>query len=504
MPVRILEGPDEPAGGAPTTAGRVRVLEPFQDAGPKKTSESLGFMEELSNVLGKVPSTPLDLIPGLDARPQREAARQGTQHYFDEREQHEKPGLVGQIAGQIAGTAPLMAVGGNPIAVGAAQGALTSHAKDAMGVALDAATGAALNKVGGAVIGKIADAAAPVIDPAVQLLKKAGVRLTPGQVQGGKALVREDKRMSLPGVGDEIAKDRATSIADFNRGGVNRALLPIGVKLPDSIATGHDAIAFMQDAVSNAYNKIAPNLKLQPDARVAVGLRNAQNIVGQLPDVQRDVFNRIVSGKMDFGQAGEMSGRRLAVAIRDIRQSAAGYSKSASEAERQLGQALHAIDDGLQSALGAQNPGYADALKKTNLAYRGTRIMSDAARGADEGIASTGQVKNAVRANDGTKNQRATAAGRALMQDYASAGRKVLPSKTPDSGTAGRVNADKLIPQIKGAVDSARYKAEKLYTDAMLADRPEWVTKAGGILHDLGPQARLVTSGIFAGLLPRD
>jgi len=253
--------------------------------------------------------------------------------------------------------------------------------------------------------------------------------------------------------------------------------------------------------VSGAYNKITPNLKLAPDARLAVGFRKAQNIIGQLPDVQREQFNRIVGSKLDFGQGGPMSGRRLAVALRDIRDQAAGYSKSALESERQLGQALDAIDDGLQSSLSAQNPGYAEALKRANLAYRGTRIMSDAAKGADEGVASTGQIKNAVRMNDRTKNQRATAAGRAHMQDYSRAGRKVLPSKTPDSGTAGRANEGSWIAQGRGAVDEQLYRLNKAMTQMRLADRPEILKRLGRRIDDGRSQAALLAGGMFGPFL---
>jgi len=43
-----------------------------------------------------------------------------------------------------------------------------------------------------------------------------------------------------------------------------------------------------------------------------------------------------------------------------------------------------------------------------------------------------------VRAGDQTTRRRGYAAGNALGQDLADAGRAVLPSKIPDSGTAGR------------------------------------------------------------------
>lgn len=466
----------------------------------KRTSESLGLMEGLAVPLGKIPGNPLDLIPGLDTRPAQEAARQGTQRYFKKREETERPGLIGKAAGGILGTVPVAAITRNPWLLGGAQGALNSEAEDAGGVALDAATGALLNKAGGAVIDKVAKTLKPAIDPAVKMLRDAGVRLTPGQIKGGAAKVREDKAMSRPFVGPAIASDRAQSIADFSRGGINRALMPLGVRLPDHVQTGHDAIAFMQDAVKTAYDKITPNLKLAPDKRLVVGMRNAAEVAKVLPEREADIFTKTLQAKLNWDNGNQMSGRPLAVALRDIRKAASGYSRSASEAERQLGEALSHVDDAIHSSLGVQNPGYAKALKATNLAYRGDRIMSDAAKGADEGIASTGQVKSSVRQNDRSKNQRKTAAGRAHMQDYAEAGRQVLPSKTPDSGTAGREMDGKWIPMARGAVDNLGYKADKAYSDFLMAPRPAWAKKLGGFLEDYRREGGLVASGLFAGM----
>jgi hypothetical protein len=479
--------------------------------GARKTSQSLGFdkgfgrpVDNLAHWLdsgAKAIGVPMDDVERFFGEKTDAENRAAHEAEFRRRELTERPGKIGETIGGMVGTGPVLAVTKNPWIAGGAQGALnTEHPDDAGAVALDAGVGAGLNKAGGVAVEKAGQLLRPVIDPAVKLLRDAGVRLTPGQVRGGKAMVREDKAMSRPRVGEQIAADRAQSIADFSRGGINRALMPLGVRLPDHVQTGHDAIAFMQDAVKTAYDKITPNLKLAPDKRLVVGMRNAAEVAKVLPEREADIFTKTLQAKLNWDNGNQMTGRPLAVALRDIRKAASGYSRSASEAERQLGEALSHVDDAIHSSLGVQNPGYAKALKATNLAYRGDRIMSDAAKGADEGIASTGQVKSSVRQNDRSKNQRKTAAGRAYMQDYAEAGRKVLPSKTPDSGTAGRSESDKIIPNVRGAVDLARYKADKAYSDFLMAPRPAWAKKLGGFLEDYRREGGLVASGLFAGM----
>lgn len=455
-----------------------------------KTNQGLGFMEGVANVIDKIPDTPLDYIPGLDTRPLRKKNRADLQADFDRMEKTERPGGAGKFAGGFAASAPLLFMGG-PAVSGALSGYATSEADTLGGKATDAVIGAVGGKVTAGALSHLGKTLAPALDPAVKRLKDIGVKLTPGMAKGGKAMVAEDKLMSRPIVGDAIQADRIATRDTLNRAGINRALKPLGVTLPDNIPTGHEAVDWMQTQVSNAYDSIMPKLSLVPDKRLAVGLRNATKVANVLPDSEADTFAKILKEKLDFGAAGQLTGRRLAVSLRDIRKAASGYSRSASEAERQLGEALSHVDDALHSALGSQNPGYAKALKATNLAYRGDRIMSDAAKGADEGIASTGQIKQSVKANDRSKNQRRTAAGTAHMQDFSKDARKVIPARTPDSGTAGRLQDGKLIPTMQGYGALAAYRTRQALLEAQAA-APPWVRKLGGALaHYSGVEGRI-------------
>jgi hypothetical protein len=56
----------------------------------------------------------------------------------------------------------------------------------------------------------------------------------------------------------------------------------------------------------------------------------------------------------------------------------------------------------------------------------------------NEGIFTAAQLQNAVKAGDKSVGKGAFATGNALMQDLSGAGQRVLGSKYPDSGTAGR------------------------------------------------------------------
>lgn len=485
--------------------------------GKKKTSQTLGFSKGLAKPIGNFVEWVDRASPEVNDKLLKAgvggdgpSAREGMADWkrsIAEAEQTQRPGLIGEVGGNIVGTLPTLAAK-NPLLVGALQGAaLTDTPNDAAGVAFDAAGGALLNKAAGVVTDKVIDVAQPFVSPSVQMLKDAGVRLTPGQIKGGKALVAEDKAMSRPGVGDKIAADRTQFTEDFNRGAVNRALLPLGIRLPDDIAAGHEAVAFMQDAAGKAYDKILPNMKLQADQRLAVGVRNGWKAAQDLSEEGQKRFSQIMQNKLRFTPEGELSGRGLTVALRDLRDLAGGFSRGQSEDDRILGDALGSVYDGLQSALSVQNPGYAKALKAANDAYKGNLVVSRAAAGADDGIATAAQYKQASKAVDRSKGKRATAAGKGPMQDYAKAGRAVS-GKTPDSGTAGRLNDGNPLAKVRGAVDSGLYEADKMMAALRLAPRPEIAKKLAGLLSEYRDPIRIaggpVMGGLLAGLLPRE
>lgn len=487
MPIRIVE----PAADDAAPTRKIRIIEPAtaaRAAGGRKTSQSLGFMEGVARPIENFQAiNPLNAfdMPGSHARQARETARQGMHTYFDQREQTERPGTVGKIAGNILGTLPVMAVTRNPLAGGALQGALLSEEKDPMGVATDAAMGAGLNWLGGKAVEGVADFIKPVIDPAVQRLKAAGVSLTPGMVQGGKAMVREDKRISRPIVGDMIVAGRQKTAETFNTATVNRALEPLGVKVPDGVKPGHDAIAEAKKLVGDAYDAVIPHVSVQLNGQQFAQsvFQAARNLKPGMQKQLQQIMNNELGG-------GNLAGDALKRAQGEIRRLAGKYSRSLNANENLLGDALHAVDDELSAAMVAQNPQLAPRLQKVNKAYRGYRIVADAASKTDDGVFNTGQLKQSVRKGDFSKNKDATARGQAFMQDLSTDARKVIPSKTPDSGTAGRLQAGNPLAIAAGLADAAAYQGNALYQRLRTAPRSAGAGRAADAVRRLkGPLA---------------
>jgi len=395
----------------------------------KKKSFSLGVMRSATTVLDKIPS------PFGKSEYDREN-RAKLESYMDERERREIPSTAGKITGSVLTTLPVMAVTKNPFAQGAIQGGLTSEADSPGGVAADAAVGAGLNWAGGKVIDAVSDFVSPVIDPAVRRMADSGVKLTPGMIKGPKAMAREDKMMSRPVVGETIAAARRQTQSTFNTAAVNRALEPLGVTVPAPVRPGFDTIDYAKAEISRAYDRVIPNISVTMNGQQFS--QAVAPVAQNMKDEQRRHFLQIVDNELGNGQ---LAGQQLKSAQGNIRRLAANFTRSDDPNNQMLGEALWAVDEELTNAMMAQNPQFAPQLAKVNSAYRGYRIVADAAGRADDGVFNTGQLKQSVRRGDRTKSKDATARGKAFMQGFSNDAREVIPARTPDSGTAGRLAA---------------------------------------------------------------
>lgn len=451
---------------------------------PRKTSQSLGFMKGVAKPFENYSrANPLNVFDTEKARQTRDTARVQMNNYFAKREETQRPGAIGEIAGNIVGTAPIVAATRNPFAAGALQGAALTDANTPAGVAMDMGAGAILNFAGGKVMDGVADAIKPAIDPAVRRLSEAGVRLTPGMVKGGKAMVREDKRMSRPIVGDAIAAGRQKTQETFNKAAVDEILKPIGAKIPAPVKPGNDSIAYAKDQIEQAYNLVIPKLSVSINGQQFI--QPIAQAAATLPKAQQATLRKITSVTLRNGQ---LQGQALKDAQGELRRLAVVYGSDASAEGRELGRVLSMMDENLTKEMLAQNPQWAPQLQKVNEAYRGYRTVADAASRADEGLINTGQLKQSVRRGDRTKNKDATARGEAFMQDFSADARWVIPAQAPNpSGTAAHMPQN-LFAKLGGARDALAFRADDAYQQFRLAPRPAVARKGARAVRRLkGP-----------------
>jgi hypothetical protein len=280
------------------------------------------------------------------------------------------------------------------------------------------------------------------IDPNVQLLANEGVTLTPGQMRGGVPRSAEEAATSLPFVGNAISDRRREGIETFNRAVANRVLAPVGEKLPDNVRPGSEAVKYAGDLISKGYEDAIPGRAVRLDPAFAEDVAGAFDATIDMTAGGRErlddiIFQRITSR---LPENGVIDGRRYKIIQSDLDRSVERFSKSLDSDDQAMAEALKGIQSALEGAAKRQDPDFADKIQALDRSWAELSRMEVAA-GKDnqlEGVFTPAQYGQAIRAADSRVRKRGVARGEALSQDLAQAALKVLPSKTPNSGTMDR------------------------------------------------------------------
>lgn len=429
----------------------------------------------LENMAGRVGIDTASLNKSLGMPSAVEAADQHKAFVDQQAAEGRVPGGVGEFAGNVIGTLPVMGLG--PIAGGAAAGALLTDKRDLQGIGLDAVIGGAAGKAGDVALKAARSVVAPQFQKAASALTKRGVSLTPGDILGGAARKVEDRLTSVPFIGDAISAARSNSVGEFNRAAIGDVLAPLGEKLPAKIDTGHEAVEYAGKLLSDRYGKLLPTLKVQADQPFAINLQSLKGLAQNLEPNQKGLFNewsKKVVGK--FSGIGRMSGDTFKELDSELGAEFRLYRSSGSPGDRKYADAVRQLQAELRGMVKRGNPDKAAELNAIDKGYANLLRVESAAGKANEGVFSAAQLRTASRQQDSSLYKRQTARGKAMMQDLAEAGQKVLGNRTPDSGTAGRL-AQQSIPQlIAGAALSplsALYSPTALpRVGALLTSRP--------------------------------
>lgn len=439
IPRRILQGMRDPVD-----AGAQLLTKMLPESVVNAGNAANNWLAENTGLVGALPPGGVD-----------QQIREGEQQYQESRAATGNAGvdwarLGGNIASPmnlaIASKVPvgasLLGRVGTGAAGGGIMGALSpvtegDFAKEkAKQVGLGAAVGGALPLVTGAVSRMVS----PKSSPQVQSLLDEGVTPTPGQILGGGWQATEDKLTSVPILGDAISSARRKGLDEFNRAGYKRSLDAIGGTVPKEV--GREGVAAVDDQISKAYNNLLPKVTFQADNTFAADINKLSSMASALPEDQANRFEKIlrtqVIGKL--GPRGTMDGETMKGVESELGRLARGLMGDASFDNRELGKAVGEIQSAMRSSLSRTNPAHADELKAINTAFANFARVRDAAsrQGSLEGKFTPGQLSAAVRSGDKSVGHKAFAKGDALLQDLSDAGKGVLASRYPDSGTAGR------------------------------------------------------------------
>ena len=417
-------------------------------------------------------------------------------------------GATGNVVGSIAATLPAALIpGANTMlgagAIGAGLGALQPVVgEESRGQ--NALIGGSVGAAAIPLLGAASSVLAPQVNKAANLLNLEGVKTTIGQTLGGSAKVLEDKATSIPFIGRKIMERREEGYKQFNEAAVKRALNPVGEELPKGLDS-QQALAHTRKTLGDKYDTLLEKMKGSVDPEFQGDMDNLFSMMETLPPEKQRYFSKIIDREINgrMTDAGLMSGQSL----KDI-EAALGDEikkfKNSSGFDATVGDALKEAQKSFRGMIARQNPEYAKSLQNINKGYANFKIAQNAAGkiGADQGLFTPAQLHNAVRMKDITKDKRAFSEGDALMQDLSGAGKSVLPSTVPDSGTAGRLSVTNPLAALPAT--AAGFLARPLYSDAgmafssgMMGYRPASLRAAGGLLEKAKPYAAPVSQGLM-------
>jgi len=337
------------------------------------------------------------------------------------------------------------------------------------GAALGAVAGAGGGALGRGITRQIGNAIGGVGGPA-QTLREAGVRMTPGQIGEssggllGRTLKRrEDRLAGYSGIGDAIGRQQEQGLRQFNRSAFREG---VG-EVPPEI--GEEGIQFAEDVVvPRAYNNALGGQNFQVDQQMEEALRGSLQRARGVGGLEAETPYHLQESFAPFvDDAGGITGRNMQHITQELQRRSARLGNSQASAGPDAAQVLRDTGDDFAAMIDRQAPSVMPAFREANTTYRNTQILKDAVgRGMNtEGVFTPAQLGMAARQNAKKFGGNYANPSRPFF-DLQRAGQQVLPSKIPDSGTAGRQAAG---DGIVGAAQSfARNLRAPIYSDAVL------------------------------------
>jgi len=286
------------------------------------------------------------------------------------------------------------------------------------------------------------------VSPQAQRLIDAGVHITPGQALTGPQAgitartIRgaEDKITSIPFVGDVIANAQQRGLKSFNINRINDALAPIGASIKHAGVEGLDAA---DQHISDAYDAVLPQIKVVTSSamdNIINGLEAAKADplfdVAHLNKLEMFIDRRIVPL---LGSAEEISGPVAKKLDAELGELGRKYSASGVGNEP-LGNGFNELRKAWRDSMEGTTDVAKTQLSNANKAFAKLVPLLKAGEKNAQGVFTPMQLSNALRQLKMQPDQ------------LAEAGRQVLPTTVPDSGTAGRQIFGRLVmPEAAGA-----------------------------------------------------
>mgnify|MGYP003636747116 FL=1 len=364
-------------------------------------------------------------------------------------------GKVGQAAkalglgkkGQtIAKSAAVGAGGSGLYGFGAGQGGFENRAKNA---GISAAIGAVANPAIQAVAPRITQSAKELLKPN-KLGIPQGVPLTPGQAVGdsgliGKGLKTLEEKVSgnVFLIGDAVESALQRSRIGFNRAAVGEALKDINVKVPKNL-DGRRLIAFGQNVFKSQYAKTLGKMKLADEAAMNSEISKLTNDLAD--EIKKDITDRASRYITKRFANGQMSGKNIKTAQTLLRRDIQRLTREGTDLSLQKADALIDIRSVFSNQLQKANPKQAPILNNIDKSYGKFEIVRNASlqKKVSEDF-TPGDLLQASAKSDVSKRKSSFSAGEARMQNFAQNAQNIIGNTVPNSGTAGRMEANRML-----------------------------------------------------------
>lgn len=343
-------------------------------------------------------------------------------------------------------------VGGSPLVqssiAGATGAAITPATSENVMAekALQAGTGAVLGPVADVMLSPLARLGTPSARPELQTLERAGVdvsRLTPGQQLGGVAKRAEESLKSVPIAGQLVRQAEQRGFEEFNRGLINKIVQDVNpsATLPKAVSA-RGAIEFAGKELSKAYTKALAPIKITPSPQLYAEIDDVvARYSAQLGEENAKLLSKLTKNKVTdlIPQNKTLVGGTAKRVDSDLGASERKFKKSTSAQEQTIGEALGEIKTIIRNEIASQD--------KTGKVAQLNRVFADFVRLEDAvaksrlsgGTFTPEQLVSSTRALDESRRKGAFARGQARMQQVGEAGREVLGTRVPDSGTPERI-----------------------------------------------------------------
>jgi hypothetical protein len=295
-----------------------------------------------------------------------------------------------------------------------------------------------------------------VTNAGVRTLRDAGVPMTLGQIVsqgglGGKiAKGFEDRTTGFLGLGDLVKARRTEGLQAYNQAGFSHALEPLGV--PHNGYVGEHGVEDLRSATSAGFRNALNGVSVSLDPQFGFDLGNLAKTIRGIPGVGENLHKALSRSLPNYFKGGDLSGDGLQALLEHIRQIKSGYRNDPLYGA-EIRPALNGLHDAVVGMVDRQVPDVMPAFRAAQQAYKRSKVIDKAVQAASntDGIFTPAQLGTAAKA---AANKYGDTAGttRRPFFDLQRAGQNILPSKVPDSGTAGRL----ALPALGGAIGGGR------------------------------------------------